>query len=54
MLMVNDRVLIKPLGVKGTIVRPGKLPGLWVAQADSGGPPLPWHASELDRLAEGR
>lgn len=49
-LQADERVLIKPLGTKGTVIRPGRLPGIFVVQSDGGGPPLPWHRHELDKL----
>lgn len=45
---VNDRVLVKPLGVKGIVVRFGQHLGLPVVQADTGGPPMPWNENELE------
>lgn len=47
-LKVNSRVLVRPLGVKGTVVRAGRVDGIWIVQADSGGPPLPWNRNELE------
>ena len=47
---VKDRVLVKPLGVKGTVIRFGQNLGLPVVQADSGGPPMPWNENDLEKL----
>jgi len=50
---IDDRVLVKPLGVKGTVVRVRadcRMPRVTV-QADSGGPPLPWLEIELEKLS---
>ena len=48
---IGDRVLVKPLGVKGKVVRFGRHLGLPVVQADSGGPPLPWEDHDLIEVA---
>ena len=56
----DDRVMIKPLGVKGTVLRPsifGQLemeqgrPGRYLVQEDVRfHPPLVWKEHELERL----
>lgn len=47
---VNDRVLVKPLGVKGTVVRKATAPGFFVVQDDNGGRPVSWLWRELEKL----
>jgi hypothetical protein len=49
-LKKDDRVLVKPLGVKGTVVRKATAPGFWVVQADNGGTPVSWLWRELEKL----
>jgi hypothetical protein len=48
----GDRVLIKPLGVKGTVLASRPALGSYSVQADSGGPPLPWRENELCTVEE--
>jgi hypothetical protein len=50
----DDRVLVKPLGVKGTVLRKAAAPGFWVVQADNGGKPVSWLWRELEKLEPGR
>jgi hypothetical protein len=49
-LQPDDRVLVKPLGVKGAVVRKAAAPGFWVVQADNGGTPVSWLWRELEEL----
>jgi predicted ATPase len=49
----RDRVLIKPLGVKGTVLVVKPSLGIIRVQADNGGPPLPWRENELEPVTEG-
>lgn len=44
----DDRVLIKPLSVRGTVISVRPSTGIYSVQADSGGPPLPWRENELE------
>jgi hypothetical protein len=45
----DDRVLVKPLGVKGTVLRKAAAPGFFVIQADNGGKPVSWLWRELEK-----
>jgi hypothetical protein len=47
---LDDRVLVKPLGVKGTVLRKAAAPGFFVVQADNGGRPVSWLWRELEKL----
>jgi hypothetical protein len=52
-LEVNDRVLVIPLGVKGTVLRKAKAPGFFAVQADNGGTPVSWLWRELAEIKPG-
>jgi prepilin-type processing-associated H-X9-DG protein len=49
----DDRVLIIPLGVKGTVLRKAAEPGFFVVQADNGGTPVSWLWRELAEIKPG-
>jgi hypothetical protein len=51
-LKPDDRVLVKPLGVKGTVVRAAQPPvaGRWVVRADCSTQDVVWSESELEKL----
>lgn len=48
----DDRVLIRPLGIRGTVLVALPSIGIYNVQADSGGPLLPWRESELEPATE--
>jgi hypothetical protein len=51
-LSKGDRVLVGPLGVKGTVERAANAPGRWLVTPDNGGQAVSWHEKELEKLTE--
>jgi hypothetical protein len=53
-LSPDDRVLVKPLGVKGTVVRAAKVArtGRWVIRADGATQDVVWPEKDLEKLPD--
>lgn len=47
----GSRVLVRPLDVKGTVLRAARARGRWVVQADCAAQPVSWPEKDLEEIS---